>query len=99
MYREKRNVMLESFREHMPKGVSWTEPEGGLFLFLTLPEHMDAEKLFPLAIAKNVAYVLGSAFYCDGGGKNTMRLNFSFSSKDEIREGVKRLAAVIKEAM
>lgn len=99
MYREKRNVMLESFREHMPKGVTWTEPEGGLFLFLTMPEHLDAEKLFPLAIAKNVAYVLGSAFYCDGGGKNTMRLNFSFSSKDEIREGVKRLAAVIKEAM
>lgn len=99
MYKEKRDVMLESFRKHMPKEVTWTEPQGGLFLFLTLPEYMDTEKLFPKAIEKNVAYVLGSAFYCDGGGKNTMRLNFSFSSIPDIREGVKRLADVIREAL
>jgi 2-aminoadipate transaminase len=99
MYKEKRDIMLESFRQHMPKEVTWTEPQGGLFLFMTLPEHMDTEALFPKAIEKNVAYVLGSAFYCNGGGKNTMRLNFSFSSIPDIREGVKRLAEVIREAM
>ena len=98
-YRQKRDAMLESFRLHMPHGVTWTEPEGGLFLFLTMPEHMDAEKLFPKAIEKNVAYVLGSAFFCDGSGKNSMRLNFSYVSIDEIKEGVKRLAEVIRQEM
>lgn len=98
-YREKRKVMLQAFRENMPKGVTWTEPEGGLFLFLRLPEHMDAEVLFKKAIENNVAFVLGSVFHCDGSGKNTMRLNFSYMSIEKTKEGVKRLAKAIKEEM
>lgn len=98
-YRIKRDAMLEAFRKYMPKGVSWTEPEGGLFLFLTLPEHMNAENLFKIAIEQKVAFVLGSVFHCDGSGKNTMRLNFSFMSKEKNDEGVKRLAEAIKQIM
>lgn len=99
LYREKRDVMLDGFRKYMPKGVTWTEPEGGLFLFLTLPEGMDAEVLFQRAIKKNVAFVIGSVFHADDSGKNTMRLNFSFVSKEQNIEGVKRLAEAIKEEM
>ena len=98
-YREKRDVMLKAFEEYMPEGVSWTRPEGGLFLFLTLPEHMDSEKLFMKAIEKKVAFVIGSAFHSNGEGKNTMRINFSYVSKEKNLEGVKRLAQVIKEEM
>ncbi len=98
-YREKRDLMLESFRKYMPEGVSWTEPEGGLFLFLTLPPHLDAQKLFLKAVEKNVAFVIGSVFHCNETGKNTMRINFSYVSKEQNVEGVKRLAGVIREAL
>jgi len=98
-YHEKRDNMLQAFKEYMPEDVKWTEPEGGLFLFLTLPEHMDAEILFKKAIEKNVAFVLGSVFHCDGSGKNTMRINFSYMPKEKTTEGVKRLAQAIKEEM
>jgi 2-aminoadipate transaminase len=99
MYHRKRDVMLTAFEEFMPKGVSWTKPEGGLFLFLTLPEDMDAEDLFEIAIKKNVAFVLGSVFHCDGSGKNTMRINFSFVDEEHNRIGVQRLAESIKMLM
>ncbi len=98
-YHKKRDVMLAAFEEFMPEGVSWTRPEGGLFLFVTLPEHMDAEQLFMKAIEKKVAFVTGSVFHCDGSGKNTMRINFSYVSEEENREGVRRLAEAIKEMM
>ena len=98
-YREKRDVMIRGFREHMPEGVSWTEPEGGLFLFLTLPPHLDADKLFLKAIEKNVAFVTGSVFHCNDCGHNTMRINFSYVSVEDNIEGVKRLAQVIREAL
>ncbi|HOU64360.1 MAG TPA: PLP-dependent aminotransferase family protein [Tenuifilaceae bacterium] len=98
-YRIKRDAMLAAFRKYMPQGVKWTEPEGGLFLFLTLPEHMNAEEFFKIAIDQKVAFVLGSVFHCDGSGHNTMRLNFSFMSKEQNEEGVKRLAAAIKQQM
>ncbi|MCK4694451.1 MAG: PLP-dependent aminotransferase family protein [Candidatus Cloacimonetes bacterium] len=99
LYREKRHIMLKGFEEYMPEGVTWTRPEGGLFLFLTVPEHLDSGKLFDKAIEKKVAFVKGSVFHCDGSGKNTMRINFSYASKEDIKEGVKRLAQVIKEAL
>jgi 2-aminoadipate transaminase len=83
----------------MPEGVTWTNPEGGLFLFMYLPEHLDAGKLFFNAVEKKVAFVQGDVFHCDGTGKNTMRINFSFVDKETNTEGVKRLAEVIKEAM
>ncbi|MFO8234308.1 MAG: PLP-dependent aminotransferase family protein [Bacteroidales bacterium] len=98
-YRKKRDNMIQAFRKYMPEGVSWTEPEGGLFLFMTLPEHMDAEKLFYRAIEKNVAFVMGSVFHCDNSGKNTMRINFSFVPVEKATEGIKRLAEAIKEEM
>ncbi len=96
-YHSKRDNMLKAFREYMPEGVTWTEPQGGLFLFLRLPEHMDAQELFYKAIEKNVAYVMGSVFHCDGSGKNTMRINFSYVPEDKAREGVKKLAEAIRE--
>lgn len=99
LYYKKRQLMLSALEEHMPEGVSWTRPEGGLFLWVRLPEHMDAKELFEEAIANNVAYVVGSAFHCDEGGKNTMRLNFSYPSEEQIPEGVKRLATAIKKTM
>ena len=91
--------MIAAFEKYMPEGVTWTNPEGGLFLFVTLPEYMDAQELFLKAIKKKVAFVVGSVFHCDGSGKNTMRMNFSYASKDQNEEGVKRLAQVIKESM
>ena len=96
LYKRKKNVMVSSFEEFMPKGVTWTNPDGGLFLFLRLPEQFDTRELFDLAIKENVAFVIGEAFHCDGSGKNTMRLNFSFASDEKIREGVRRLAAAIR---
>ncbi|MBC7126275.1 MAG: aminotransferase class I/II-fold pyridoxal phosphate-dependent enzyme, partial [Bacteroidales bacterium] len=96
MYKEKRDAMVEAFHKFMPKGVKWTEPEGGLFLFVTLPEYIDAENLFKIAIEENVAFVPGTVFYCNGEGKNTLRINFSFMSKELNIEGSRRLANAIK---
>jgi 2-aminoadipate transaminase len=96
LYRERRDYMLECFRKFMPEGVSWTEPEGGLFLFITLPMNMNAATILRKAIEKNVAFVDGSTFFCNEQGHNTMRINFSYSNKDEIAAGVERLAFVIK---
>ncbi|MDL2251838.1 PLP-dependent aminotransferase family protein [Odoribacter sp. OttesenSCG-928-J03] len=97
LYHKKLDAMLGAFEQYMPEGVSWTRPEGGLFLFLTLPEQYDAEELFQIAIEKNVAFVLGTVFFADGSGKNTMRINFSYMTEDQNIEGVKRLADSIKE--
>jgi 2-aminoadipate transaminase len=97
-YRKKRDLMLAKLEEYMPAmdGLTWTHPHGGLFLWLTLPGHMDATDMFTAAIEKKVAYVVGQAFDPEGKEKNTMRLNFSFASMEQIDEGVKRLALVIK---
>ncbi|MDR0420680.1 MAG: PLP-dependent aminotransferase family protein, partial [Prevotellaceae bacterium] len=96
-YRRKRDGMIAAFEKYMPEGVKWTRPEGGLFLFITLPEYMDAKDLFDIAIKENVAFVLGNAFFCDGSGKNTMRINFSYMSEEMNTEGVKRLATAIRK--
>ncbi|MBN1631606.1 MAG: PLP-dependent aminotransferase family protein, partial [Thermoleophilia bacterium] len=97
IYREKRELMLSSLEEYMPDlpGLSWTRPQGGLFLWLRLPKNIDTERLFYEAVENDVAFVVGTAFYCDSGGKNAMRLNFSYPTKEDIVEGVKRLARVI----
>ncbi|MBN1113914.1 MAG: PLP-dependent aminotransferase family protein [Oligoflexia bacterium] len=97
-YRNKRDVMLESLEKFMPRteGLYWTRPEGGLFLWVVLPEYIDADRMFYQAIEKNVAYVIGSAFHCNNKGRNTFRMNFSYSSEDEIQEGIKRLAQVVR---
>ncbi|RXQ88830.1 PLP-dependent aminotransferase family protein [Ancylomarina salipaludis] len=99
LYHQRRDVMLSELEKHMPEGVKWTHPEGGMFLFITLPEHMDAMDLFHKAIEKKVAFVTGNVFYCDGGGKNTMRLNFSYVNNEKAIAGVQRLAEIIKAEM
>ncbi|NOY98860.1 MAG: PLP-dependent aminotransferase family protein [Chloroflexi bacterium] len=96
-YHERRDVMLEAMEELFPPEVSWTHPEGGMFLFGVLPEGMDAAKVLELAIEKKVAFVPGFAFHPTGGGENTMRINFSYSSPEIIREGIMRLGTVLKE--
>lgn len=97
LYSERRNFMIECFRKFMPEGVTWTEPEGGLFLFVTLPPGIDTDTIFKKAIQKNVAFVSGSTFFCNDAGHNTMRINFSYSGTSVIEEGISRLAGVIKE--
>jgi 2-aminoadipate transaminase len=99
LYRERRNYMIKCLKEQMPEGVSWTEPQGGLFLFVTLPPTMDAALLLERAIKKNVAFVCGNVFFCNDEGHNTMRINFSYSCPEEINEGVHRLAEAIREEM
>ena len=91
--------MITCFRKYMPEGVRWTEPQGGLFLFVTLPSHLDADEIFKKALEKNVAFVAGSSFYCNNSGHNTMRINFSFSNKEEIEAGVQRLSQVISDEL
>lgn len=97
IYRERRDAMLDALAEFMPKEVHWTHPEGGLFVWATLPSYLDTTAMLPLAIAKNVAYVPGEGFYAGGAGKNCMRLNFSFVEPEKIRRGIEILAEVIRE--
>lgn len=99
IYRRRRDLMLKCFEKFMPKEVSWTHPEGGLFLFVTLPEKMNADDVFDKAVEKNVAFVQGSVFFCNDCGKNTMRMNFSFSNEKDIEIGVERLAGVISDML
>jgi 2-aminoadipate transaminase len=99
VYKRKRDIMLEAMERYFPKGVKWTVPEGGLFTWVTLPHEIDTREMLPKALEKKVAYVTGSAFFVDGSGTNTMRLNFSHASDDKIVEGIRRLALVIKREM
>ena len=98
-YKERRNVMFEMMEEMFPPEVTWTKPLGGMFLWGKLPEHVDAAEVLKVAIERKVAFVPGAAFHPNGGGANTMRLNFSFSNPDNIREGITRLGVTLKEAL
>jgi len=101
VYRERRDVMLESLKKYFPPEVTWTHPQGGLFLWVTLPEGMDCNKLFQTALNENVAFVPGDCFYARNGFDNEgcrhMRLNFSYGQPEQIREGIRRLAVAIKQ--
>ena len=99
IYKERRDAMLDSLAEFMPKEVNWTHPQGGLFVWATLPTYIDATAMLPRAVSKNVAYVPGEGFYAGGAGKNCMRLNFSFVEPQKIRRGIEILAEVIRERM
>ena len=100
LYRSKRDLMLKTLPEVMPANVSWTHPDGGLFLFLTLPEGFDSVKFYDKALDAGVAYVAGQFFHTDGvSGKNTMRLNFSFMSSQRIVEGLKLLGKLLNEVL
>ncbi len=98
-YKERRDVMIEMMEEMFPTGVSWTKPLGGMFLWGVLPENVDAAEVLKVAVERKVAFVPGGSFHPNGGGKNTMRLNFSFSNPDNIREGIERLGVTLKEAL
>ena len=97
LYRSKRDLLLSCLEKHMPSDVSWARPEGGLFLFLTLPESFDAVRFYDKALDAGVAYVAGEFFHPDGSGKNTMRMNFSFMNPEKIKEGVRLLSELLKE--
>lgn len=91
--------MLSLLEKEMPEGVEWTHPQGGLFLYLTLPERFDAVAFYEKSLAAGVAYVAGSFFCPDGSGRNTMRLNFSFMPQEKIREGLPLLCKLLKEEL
>mgnify|MGYP003466154719 FL=1 len=99
LYRGKRDLMMECLEKYMPEGVTWTRPDGGLFMLVTLPEGLNSRDLFDLAIQENVAFIIGEVFFCDGGGQNTLRLNFSYVSDEKMVEGVKRLARATRKLM
>ena len=99
LYKGKRDLLLSLLDEYMPEGVRWTHPEGGLFLFLTLPDGFDAVAFYDKALAAGVAYVAGEFFHPDRSGKNTMRLNFSFMSPEKIEAGVKVLAGLLQDEL
>jgi 2-aminoadipate transaminase len=99
LYKGKRDLLLELLQKHMPEGVRWTHPEGGLFLFLTMPDGFEAVRFYDKALDAGVAYVAGEFFHPDGSGKNTMRMNFSFMTHERIAEGVKLLASLLAEEL
>jgi 2-aminoadipate transaminase len=99
LYKRKRDIMLKALKEYLPSNVKWTVPMGGMFIWITLPKSIDTRLMFQKAIIKKVAYVIGEAFYPEGGNYNSMRLNFSYSEDNQIREGIKRLAEVIQEEL
>jgi len=99
VYGERRNIMLEAIEDFFPKGVRWTHPQGGLFLWGMLPEGMLSRQVLEKAIEQKVAFVPGDSFYARGGGENTMRINFSNATPEKIRIGIERLGSVIRQQM
>jgi 2-aminoadipate transaminase len=97
VYKERRDVMLEAMEELFPSNVRWTHPKGGMFLWGILPEWMDSAEVLKKAVERKVAFVPGESFHPNGGGKNTMRINFSYSKPELIREGMARLGTLLKE--
>lgn len=99
IYRERRDALLGALHDQMPEGTTWTRPTGGLFVWASLPDGLDAKAMVPRSIAARVAYVPGTGFYADGTGTGNMRLNFSFPTPERIREGVRRLARVMEQEL
>ena len=99
LYRDKRDYMISLLEKYMPDGVSWTHPDGGLFLWVTLPEGIDTVAMYDSALAAGVAYVAGSFFFPDGSHRNTMRLNFSYLARERMEAGVQLLAAEIAKVL
>jgi 2-aminoadipate transaminase len=97
IYRARRDTMLDALADHFPPQAQWTHPSGGLFIWATLPEFIDTTDLLARALRENVAFVPGEAAFLDGRGRNAMRLNYSGSDEDSIREGIRRIGEVITE--
>ena len=99
-YRQRRDAMLEALERHMPDGVSWTRPEGGMFVWVTLPKFMDGAALLRHALeSQRVAFVPGQAFHADKSGANTLRLSFSLADAQKIEDGIERLGIALRETM
>ena len=100
-YRMKCHAMLRALDRYMPRreGISWTKPEGGLFLWARFPDQLDTERMLPRALDHKVAYVIGAPFFVDGTGHNTMRLSFSSATTEQLEEGVRRLGQVVEEEL
>ena len=99
-YRARRDAMLEALQAHMPAGVSWTKPEGGMFIWVTLPDTLDGADLLKQSLeSERVAFVPGHAFFADGSGRNTLRLSYSTSTEGKIAEGIERLGQLITRAL
>jgi 2-aminoadipate transaminase len=99
VYRRRRDTMLDALAEHLPPEATWTHPQGGLFIWATLPEELDTTDLLALALRRNVAFVPGRAAFVDGRGASSLRLNFSGVGEDDIREGVRRIGEVVREQL
>ena len=97
IYRRRRDVMLDSLAEHFPREAEWTHPQGGLFIWATMPDYIDTTDLLARALQEQVAFVPGRAAYMDGRGGASMRLNFSGVGEDRIREGIRRIGEVVRE--
>jgi 2-aminoadipate transaminase len=97
IYRRRRDVMLDALAEQFPREAEWTHPEGGLFIWATLPDYIDTTDLLARALDEHVAFVPGRAAFLDGRGGSSMRLNFSGVGEDDIREGIRRLGEVVRE--
>ncbi|MHB8658928.1 MAG: aminotransferase-like domain-containing protein [Solirubrobacteraceae bacterium] len=97
IYRRRRDVMLDALAEHFPREAQWTHPQGGLFIWATLPDYIDTTDLLARALRENVAFVPGRAAFVDGRGGSSMRLNFSGVNGDDIREGIRRIGEVVRE--
>ncbi|GAA0612694.1 PLP-dependent aminotransferase family protein [Kutzneria viridogrisea] len=98
-YRERRDATLSAMEQHLPSGCTWTKPDGGFYVWLTVPEGLDTKAMLPRAVTQRVAYVPGTAFYADSFGSRQMRLSYCYPTPERIREGVRRLAAVLEGEM
>lgn len=99
MYRQRRDAMLDALDEYMPEGTTWTRPGGGFFVWVTLPEGLDSQSMLPRGISGRVAFVPGTAFYADGFGSSHLRLSYCYPTPANIREGVRRLASVMRQEL
>jgi len=99
IYKKNRDIMINEIKKHFPPDVKWKIPMGGMFIWIELPKTIDTRIMFQRAISKKVAYVVGEAFFPEGGNYSSMRLNFSYTDEKDIREGIRRLAEVIKEEL
>jgi DNA-binding transcriptional MocR family regulator len=99
-YRARRDAMLAALEEHFPSGVEWTRPEGGMFIWVTVPDRIDTEDLLHRALTEaRVAFVPGRTFHADESGRNTLRLNFSLNRESVASDGIRRLGAVLRQAL
>ncbi|MBD3239987.1 MAG: aminotransferase class I/II-fold pyridoxal phosphate-dependent enzyme, partial [Chitinivibrionales bacterium] len=98
-YKRRAQIMLDTLEEHMPKGVEWTRPRGGFYIWVTLPEHADASEVFAKSIEKGAAFVIGSAFDPEGARNNCLRLAFSHTPEDRIAEGTRIVCEAVRRTL